>query len=489
MYSVISIILGIVTTIFTGCCLSGYYDSFVEQKKWFGKYGKYLLIIAFVVTDYILDHCFPSSYETKETLGKLMLLSVAVFLFGKMFYHAGTQMAAFLTITFMAIRDLSSFIGMMVVVCGGKLFELWVLLMQKNYVSAGTTEQLIDVTASILQTLMVACYMVLLYRALKAVVKYYKDKEYSVQRQEVLFLLIPGCVGFLLCVMLRTILLTMENGVPQDLYGKYPILMLVIPAILILSLLSIVYSVKLFQDMITLNKEKSDKLILEKQMKNMQEHMTEMEHIYGGVRSMKHDMKNTLSVIMQLVVNEEKQANEELQNYLSELNQTMDRLDFQYKTGNSVVDILLNMKYHELTRIMPDIQLNADRLLFPENLQIQGYDIGIIIGNALDNAIEACKKLKKNDKSAEAFITLSSFTRGKMFFIEVENSFDGKINRKKYSEFPVTDKKDKKAHGIGLSNIKNTAEKYHGGVDWSAHNKKFTLTVMLQNERRDEHEF
>ena len=55
---------------------------------------------------------------------------------------------------------------------------------------------------------------------------------------------------------------------------------------------------------------------------------------------------------------------------------------------------------------------------------------------------------------------------------------------KKYSEFPVTDKKDKKAHGIGLSNIKNTAEKYHGGVDWSVENKKFTLTVMLQNESR-----
>ena len=467
MYSVISIIWGIVTTIFTGCCLSGYYDSFVEQKKWFGKYGKYLLIIAFVVTDYALDYFFSSGYETKETLGKLMLLSVAVFLFGKLFYHIGTQMAAFLVITFMAIRDLSSFIGMMVVVCGGKLFELWVLLMQKNYVSAGTTEQLIDVTASILQTLMVACYMVLLYRALKAMVKYYKDKEYPVQRQEVLFLLIPGCVGFLLCVMLRTILLTMENGVPQDLYGKYPILMLVIPAILFLSLLSIVYSVKLFQDMITLNKEKSDKLILEKQMKNMQEHM-----------------KNTLSVIMQLAGNEEGQTNEELQNYLSELKQTMDRLDFQYKTGNSVVDILLNMKYHELTRTMTDIQLNADRLLFPENLQIQGYDIGIIIGNALDNAIEACKKLKEKNKSADAFITLSSFTRGKMFFIEVENSFDGKINRKKYSEFPVTDKKDKKAHGIGLSNIKNTAEKYHGGVDWIAENKKFTLTVMLQNESR-----
>lgn len=488
MYSVVSILLGIISTVFIGSCLAYYCDSFMEQRKWFGKYGKYLPIIAFVVIDYALDHCFPSSYETKETLGKLALLSVAVFLLGKVFYHAKTQMAAFLTITFMAIRDLSSFIGMMVVVCGGKLFELWVFLMQKNYVSVGTTEQLIDVTASILQTLMVACYMVLLYRALKAVVKYYKDKEYPVQRQEVLFLLTPGCVGFLLCVMLRTILLTMENGVPQDLYGKYPILMLVIPAILILSLLSIVYSVKLFQDMITLNKEKSDKLILEKQIKNMQEHMTEMEHIYGGVRSMKHDMKNTLSVIMQLAGTDASKSNEELQNYLLELNQTMDRLDFQYKTGNSVVDVLLNMKYHELTRSMPEVQLKADRLLFPENLQIQGYDIGIIIGNALDNAIEACEKLKQQNQSAGAFITLSSFTRGKMFFIEVENSFDGKIIRKKYSEFPVTDKKDKKAHGIGLSNIKNTAEKYHGGVDWSVENKRFTLTIMLQNERSEENE-
>lgn len=64
MYSVISVILGIVTTIFTGYCLSGYYDSFVEQKKCFGKHGKYLLTIVFVVTDYILDHCFPT--ETAE---------------------------------------------------------------------------------------------------------------------------------------------------------------------------------------------------------------------------------------------------------------------------------------------------------------------------------------------------------------------------------------------------------------------------------------
>ena len=489
LYSVVSIIYGIATTIFTGYCLAYYFDSFMERKKLFLENRKYLAIVSYVIIDYLMDALFQTSFETKETIGKQLLLLGIVFVLAKIFYHAGMQMSVFLTISFVSLKDLSSFISTTIAMGSDNLFDLWIVLMEKGYILADTVEHLISWTACILQLTMIVVYSVLFYKSLKMVVKNYKNKDHLVRKEELFFLLMPACVGFLLCILLRTILITMENGLPMDLFDKYPVLIPVVPSIMILSLLSIVCSVKLFQDMITVNEERSEKLILEKQMKNMQEHMAEMEHIYGGIRSMKHDMKNTLSVIMQLAVNAEGRSNEELQSYFAEMNQTMNRLDFQYKTGNSVVDILLNMKYHELIRTIPDIQLNADRLLFPKNLQIQGYDIGIIIGNALDNAIEACKKLKEKDRSADAFITLSSFSRGKMFFIEVENSFDGKINRKKYSEFPLTDKKDKKAHGIGLSNIKNTAEKYHGGVDWIAENKKFTLTVMLQNERRDEHEF
>ena len=229
--------------------------------------------------------------------------------------------------------------------------------------------------------------------------------------------------------------------------------------------------------------------ILEKQIGSMQEHMEEMEHIYSGIRSMKHDMKNTLSVIMQLATGNEETENAELQAYLSELNRTMDRLEFQFRTGNTVVDTLLNMKYHEAARMIPDMQMDADRLLFPDNLLIQSYDIGIILGNALDNAIEACRKLKGKEPDAETFIRLSSFRKGKMIFIEIANSFDGNVIRKRQAEFPVTDKADKEAHGIGLSNIKNAAGKYHGAVDWSVNNKVFTLSVMMQNERRIENEF
>ena len=139
------------------------------------------------------------------------------------------------------------------------------------------------------------------------------------------------------------------------------------------------------------------------------------------------------------------------------------------------------MKYHEAIRIIPDIRIDAERLLFSDEMHIQSYDIGVMIGNALDNAMEACRKLKAEDPEAETFIRLTSFKKGKMIFIEVENSFNGRVVKKKQSEFPVTDKTDKREHGIGLLNIKHTAEKYHGAVDWSVDGKVFTLSVMMKN--------
>lgn len=77
----------------------------------------------------------------------------------------------------------------------------------------------------------------------------------------------------------------------------------------------------------------------------------------------------------------------------------------------------------------------------------------------------------------------AAYAKGKMFFLEMENSFDGKVVRKRDAEFPITTKADKKVHGIGPMNIKNTAEKYHGAVDWSIQHKVFTLSVMLKNEK------
>ena len=327
--------------------------------------------------------------------------------------------------------------------------------------------------------------IVILFVSLKSIVRSFREKDYAIHQMELLFILTPSMTGVFICTLLRMVLVTIEDGIPASLYDRYPSLAVMVSVVLLLSFLSILFGVKLFQDMIYWNREKSSRIILEKQVSSLREHMGEMERVYSGIRGMRHDMKNTLSVIMQLAAGKE----EGLQAYLEELSRTMDRLEFRFKTGNTVVDTLLNMKYHKIASTVSDLRMDVEGLQFPEKLSIQSYDIGIILGNALDNAIEVCRKLKAIEPAAEAFICISSFQKRELFFLKVENSFDGRVVRKPQNEFPVTDKVDRENHGIGMVNIKSTAEKYQRTMDFKVNGRVFILSVMMKNERREEDGF
>ena len=154
-----------------------------------------------------------------------------------------------------------------------------------------------------------------------------------------------------------------------------------------------------------------------------------------------------------------------------------------------MVDTLLNMKYHEAVRDVPDLKMDADKLMLPQGLEIHSYDIGVILGNAVDNAMEACRKLKAKEPEADTFIRLCSLQKGNLLILKVENSFDGWLVRRRQEEFPITDKADKSSHGIGLANIKSTAEKYQGTMDFKVNGRVFILSVMMKNERREEDGF
>lgn len=489
MYSVISDVLDVFRAAFEGYCLQYFYGSFLDSRMKKSKLNSLLVAVLYGGFKLGLKLVLPTDFDSLKIVLRQFLILLALTVIAMCFYRAMHMITIFLVITFTAVSEISFFIAYAVLQIGSKLFALWEWCLEKGYViSLGQFQTILDITVLGLYVLLLFLHALLLYLSLRNIVSNFKEKDYKIHKTELLFIVTPGMVGLLTCVLLRIITITVEEGMPRLLYEKYPLLIVLVPVILILSLLSVLYGIKLFQNMICLNRERSDRIILEKQISSMQEHLTEMDHVYAGVRSMKHDMKNTLSVIMQLAAGHDcltdgEKENAELQEYLAELNRTMDRLELRFKTGNTVVDALLNMKYHEIIRTLPELQLNADSLIFPKNLLIQSYDIGIMIGNALDNAIEACRKLKEKEEEAETFIRLSSFQRGKMFFIEAENSFDGNVIRRNQAEFPVTDKEDKEAHGIGLSNIQKVAEKYHGAVDWSAENKIFILSIMMQNER------
>lgn len=71
----------------------------------------------------------------------------------------------------------------------------------------------------------------------------------------------------------------------------------------------------------------------------------------------------------------------------------------------------------------------------------------------------------------------------------MENSFDGRLVRRQQKEFSVTDKADRENHGIGLANIKSTAEKYQGTMDFKVKGRVFILSIMMKNEGRSEDGF
>lgn len=252
---------------------------------------------------------------------------------------------------------------------------------------------------------------ILFYISLRGIVRDFKEKDYEIHRTELFFLLIPAAVGLLICVLLRIIMVTLEGDVPEMLYDRYPILILVLPAILLLSLLSILYGVKLFQDMVYRNKTKSERVILKNQVRTMQEHMEEMERIYSEIRGMKHDMKNTVAVIGELAKGEKVSREDSafleeggLQEYLVDLNQSFDRLELRFRTGNAV-----------------------------------------------DNAVRACRELKEKEPEAEVFIRFVSLQKGNLLVLKVE--------------------------------------KYHGAMDFMAKDRVFILSMMMKNERGSEDGF
>ena len=472
-------------TVFQGYLLQYFLGSFLETRRksrWSGLYvaGLYVMLRTAVVW------CSPPGYEDYRVAAGTLALSLCILsALAMCFYKAFRPVTVFLVVSFQALLDISSYVAVFLVgKPGSKLSDVWNWCIREGIITSEKSLALVVWTGTaavlLLQYLII---VLLLYLSIKKIVWNFQEKNYDIDRTELLFILTPSAVGMMICLLLRIIMITVEDGIPKMLYDRYPILAVVLPAILLLSLLSILYGVKLFQNMIYWNREKSGRIILENQISSLQEHMEEMERIYSGIRGMKHDMKNTLAVIQRLSAEE---GNRELQEYLSELNKGFEELEVRFRTGNTVVDTLRNMKYHEAVRDVPDLKVDTDHLLFPQGIEIHSYDIGVILGNAVDNAMEACRKLKAKEPGADAFIRISSLQKGNLLILKVENSFDGKVVRKPQNEFPVTDKSDRKSHGIGLTNIKSTAEKYQGAVDFKVNGKVFVLSVMMKNERREE---
>lgn len=466
-----------------GYDLQYFYGSFLECRVK-GRRGGILTAASYTLLRSLLYVIWPAEYESRAVIGKQAVSLGILIVLAFFLYQARHAITCFLVVTFQAVTGVSVYLAVILMDWpSGLLFSLCNWCLKTGAVTKMETFRLLSgISVAGTHFLQIAIAVLLIRGSLKRIVRDYREKDIDMPRPQLLFILIPALSALLLCTLLRVTLVIVEENSQEFLYHRYPVLMAVIPAILLLSLASVIYGVKSFQDILKLSREKNSRIVLEKQVEGLKEHIGEIERLHSGIRSMKHDMRNTLAVVSQLASASEGQGTEELKRYLAEIDQTMDQMEPAFRTGNAVVDALLNMKYHEIIRSIPELELDARELLFPEGLHIRSYDIGMILGNALDNALEACVKLKKEDASAKTYIRLTSLVRGQLLLLKVENSFDGSVRQKPQAEFPVSDKEGKEMHGIGMMNIKSAAEKYQGTVDWKVKGRTFILAVMLRND-------
>lgn len=183
-------------------------------------------------------------------------------------------------------------------------------------------------------------------------------------------------------------------------------------------------------------------------------YIAEAQMRYGKTQAFRHDIKNHLAVLGNLLNTGQ---TGEAKDYLEKLESKTAELSFPYQTGNPIVDVLLGEKM-ELARIA-GIETEVSVFL-PKICGIDDFDLCVIFANALDNALEACLALRDGRKR----ITVRGERQGDYYMLEFDNTCAEGTSV---------------AVGIGLSNVKAVAEKYHGAMLTERESCGFRLNVLL----------
>ena len=292
--------------------------------------------------------------------------------------------------------------------------------------------------------------------------------------QDVILLSILNFVGSMITRIISGMITVKIEDEFFILFDEKPDLLWEVPMIAVLIFIGEVALIYFWQRYRILFAERQKHFMEEQQIKAMKMRLEEAENFYGSIRKVRHEMKNHMTNIKGLAG-----AGEygEIEDYIRRMDETMQELEYKYVTGNAVTDVIINDKWRRAEKA--GIRFDAD---FRYGGEIPAFDLGIILNNLLDNAIEACEKLE----SGKGFIRLMLKRKKQFLLLEVENSFDGTapvqtdggliLPTTKQSTLPgiITE------HGIGLENVRDVAERYFGGVSIKVKGEVFHVTVMLQ---------
>ncbi len=206
------------------------------------------------------------------------------------------------------------------------------------------------------------------------------------------------------------------------------------------------------------------------QNKMMQDFYSEIDLRYQESRRLFHDFHNHLMAIKALNECGDREGTDK---YIRELTERLRDSMMPVKTGSKVVDMFLFKKTGQAKEQRVPIEYTVGCSL--KNTKIPEFDLCGILGNLLDNGLEALRDLPEEQRT----IRLSIQNKNDMLYIACENPYQGE-RREADGKF-ITTKTDEKYHGIGLASIQRLCKKYMGNMQISTDNNIFRVEILIND--------
>lgn len=232
----------------------------------------------------------------------------------------------------------------------------------------------------------------------------------------------------------------------------------------------------------------------------------EMNEKYTQMRHLWHDFHNHLLTIQELTRREEYEA---ANSYIKELETEIDQTHLLARSGLDALDVLLYQKSEVAKSYGITLELQMQAGLSRKDWQ--EVDICCIVGNLLDNSIEALKSLddfgvapcvnaensqqeagERYEDGGQRKVSLELNMRGEMLLIHCSNPFLGEVKpvkkdgeellREEGKRYLFTTKKDMKNHGFGLASVERICKKYHGSMQVRYQEQEFVVDALLMKK-------
>ncbi len=211
-----------------------------------------------------------------------------------------------------------------------------------------------------------------------------------------------------------------------------------------------------------------EKTVYTQQIDIISENMIEQKRMLEEFQVEKHNLINELAVLKGSIEDGDKE------NAIRNLNKIIHNCSNTEKisnSGNSTVDAIINFKYTTAKEYGIDFFL---KVFIPNELPIEQCDIGVVLGNAIDNAIEAVRRCKNSKKVIE----ISMGVKKEAWVVVIKNPYETEIKRDRNGNILSTKTKQYR-RGYGLKSIERIVEKYQGESIIDTENGRFSLTMVL----------